>query len=129
MSLEAQLEQATREFLTRVLTILRSASLAEVAAVNVGRSSGPSRPSPASAARPEPTFVRRRGPRPKTNSLDLEAKVLELLGQNGEPMAARALADRMGVPLDALAKPLKQLRDGGKIEKQGDKRATKYSLA
>jgi hypothetical protein len=52
-----------------------------------------------------------------------------VLAGGSDPMPARALAERLGVPLDTLAKPLKQLRDDGRIVKQGDKRASKYALS
>jgi DNA-binding IclR family transcriptional regulator len=58
----------------------------------------------------------------------LDGRIVDALTESGEPMAARLLADKLGVPLDALARPLKELRDAGRITKRGDKRATKYLL-
>lgn len=132
--LEAQLEDATRAFVATILGILRNASLAEVAAVDApvggeSRSGNGRRPEP--SAKPSgPTFVRRRGVRRTSAQMEgLGAKIVDILGQAEGPMPARTLADKLGVPLDALAKPLKELRDANTIVKRGEKRASKYSLS
>ncbi len=128
-ALEAALEEATREFVSKILTILRSASLGEVASL------GASEPTPA------PRFSPPRGParspgRPpraaaatRANASDLADRIVDALRKAGEPLGARPIADAMGVSVDELAKPLLALRESGRIVKQGDKRATKYALA
>src|SRR5688572_19188768 len=128
--LEAQLEAATRDFVAKVLGILRNASLAEVAAVEPGggllaRQQSGSRTADKGGG---PTFATRKRRRATTRTEGLDGRILEALSQSGEPMAARSLADKLGVPLDALARPLKDLRDTNRITKRGDKRATKYAL-
>jgi hypothetical protein len=129
-TLDAQLEEATRDFVGKILGILRNASLGDVASVQTGAGSQ-NRPtltgSEGRSPRTEPT--RRRGPKPRVSSTELEGRILEILGARREPVPARALADELGVPLDALGKPLKQLRDTSRIVKRGEKRASKYLLA
>ena len=122
-SLESQLEDATREFVGKILTILRSASLADVASTQVGTGR------PTVTGEREPSTRRRRtSPRSAHPSIDLIPQIVDALTTHGSPIAARTIADQLGVPLDRLAKPLKQLRDEGKIEKRGEKRATKYLM-
>ena len=133
--LDAQLEAATREFVAKVLGILRNASLAEVAAVQpetglLARQQSGSKAAPR-AASGGPTFATRRRRRASGRSSSMEGldgRIVDALTQAGEPLAARRLADSLGVPLDALARPLKDLRESGRISKRGDKRATKYAL-
>ncbi len=127
--LEGQLEDAAIEFVRKILSILRNASLADVAGVGVGTSSAPQ---PAARA---PKFSAPRGPgRPRQPSGavgatgDLVPKILDVLASASGPTPARAIADQLGVSLDALAKPLKQLRDEHRIVKHGEKRASKYAL-
>jgi hypothetical protein len=131
--LEAQLEAATRDFVAKVLGILRNASLAEVAAVQPGTGllarQQPGSRSADKAASGGPSFVTRRRRRASTKTEGLDGRIVDALTEAGEPMAARLLADKLGVPLDALGRPLKELRDAGRIMKRGDKRATKYALA
>lgn len=127
--LEGQLEVAATEFVRKILSILRNASLADVAGVGVGTSAAPQ---PAVRA---PKFSTPRGPgRPRqpsgavTATANLVPKILEVLASASGPTPARTIADQLGVSLDALAKPLKQLRDERRIVKQGEKRASKYAL-
>lgn len=134
--LEAQLEEATQEFVRRILTILRNASLGEVAGIQVGGGQGPTFGAPRGPGRPGTPPRPKAEPAPATrprrsrsSSEELATQIVDVLSRNVGPMPARALCDQLGVSLDALAKPIKLLRDSGKIVKQGDKRATKYALA
>lgn len=135
---EAQLEEATQEFVRRILGILRNASLAEVAAVGVEADAAPLRPHGSTSSGGSsrmPTFSAPRGPgrKPRQKSDEpsadsLAPKIMDALAGGVGPVPARTLAERLGVSLDALAKPLKQLRDEGRVIKRGEKRASKYSL-
>lgn len=134
-ALEAALEEATREFVSKILMILRSASLGDVASVGRGGEDAPG-PAPHFSAprgpgRGKPT--RERAPRaPRATSAstaELADRTLDALRRAGGPMGARAIADAVGAAVEDLVKPLKALRDDGRIVKQGDKRATKYALS
>lgn len=131
--LEAQLADVTEEFLRKVLAILRNASLADVANVNVGGPGTQSSAPPANRATPQ--FSAKRGPgRPPVRRgggkppAELATTILDALSSSDEPISAKALADKIGVHADHLVKPLKQLRDEGRIAKKGEKRASKYAF-
>ncbi len=131
-ALEDQLALLTREFVGKLVEALRNASLADVAALSSDarpeREARPARPrvpraessSSASTRQSRQTAARR-------------AEVGELVAQAlrgaKQPLGVRALASELGVDPGALAVPLRELRDAGKIRKHGDKRATTYSLA
>jgi hypothetical protein len=55
--------------------------------------------------------------------------VIHALERAGSPMGVRTLAGELGVPVDLLAAPLRELRASGRIAKHGEKRATTYSIA
>ena len=149
-TLEAQLDEITREFVTRVVATIRSASFAEVAGFRpLLHVRTPDRRAPriatdhrgdhqrgraASAAVSEPTdnAPKRRGRRPKQSPekrAELGDRIVQVLRGASSPMGARAIASEVGLAPDLLAAPLKDLRTEGRIKKHGDKRATTYSLA
>ncbi|RYE82985.1 MAG: hypothetical protein EOO75_19910 [Myxococcales bacterium] len=150
--LEAQLTAVTQEFVGRIVGILRSSSFDEVvqlaSASNspFAASSGVA-PRP-SGARPAPNA----GPRPRTSpppqvapparaggsrggsrqTADVRQlianRIVTALETAGTPQSARAISSSLGVPVDLLTVPLKELRDAGRVHKHGEKRATTYSV-
>jgi hypothetical protein len=133
--LEERLEEITRRFVAEIVTALREASFAEVAALEVAaRPRGPGRP-------PGPRPVTSVTATPKSKSdggrqrqtadrrAELGERVLKALQGAEEPMGVRALSSELGVAADLLAAPLRELRDAGRIAKHGEKRATTYSPA
>ena len=143
-TLEAQLDEITREFVTRIVATIRGASLAEVAGYRAlvnhagaaGRRVAARRVGAAAAggldgiasASAEP---KRRGRRPRQSPekrAELATRILAVLKDASAPMGARAIASEVGIAPDLLAVPLRELRQGGRITKHGDKRATTYSL-
>lgn len=123
-TLEAELRAITEEFVARIVAMLTNASFAEVASLSM--------PHPEPKGRVvEPPLPKKRAARGTAASRDAELakQVLSVLANAPGPMNARALASALGVHLDKLAKPLKQLRDEGRIKKHGDKRATTYGVS
>lgn len=140
-TLEAQLDEITREFVARIVSAIRGASLAEVAGYRTlvavsgagatgrrgrARAAAPRNGVPSSDAEPK-----RRGRRPRQSPekrAELATRILAVLKDASTPMGARAIASEVGIAPDLLAVPLRELRQGGRITKHGDKRATTYSL-
>jgi hypothetical protein len=130
--LEARLADLTREFVTRLVQVIRNASFAEVAALP----DPPGSPAPRSSARSGsagPGAAEKKAPPRARRSAEgraaLAERVLSALSNAGKAMGVRDLSSTLDVTPDALAAPLRELRTAGKIRKHGDKRATKYSEA
>jgi predicted Rossmann fold nucleotide-binding protein DprA/Smf involved in DNA uptake len=134
-SLEVQLNEITREFVAKIVSTIRNASFAEVAGYGpldepAGAKKVTSRPAispttPSGAAR-------KSGRKPRQTpekKAELLSRIVNILAAADEPLAVRAIARETGAPADALAGPLLELRDQGKVRKHGDKRSTTYSLA
>jgi hypothetical protein len=135
--LEARLAAVTREFVARVVQVIRNASFAEVAALPGPRpgsnaSSPSSAPTPRSGPRSngggggQKNGVRSR--RSAAGRAEVGERVLATLRSEGRAMGVRDLSSALGMSPDALAGPLRELRAAGHVRKQGDKRATKYLL-
>jgi hypothetical protein len=129
--LEDRLEAITRDFVRQIVQVLRTASFADVAQLQV--------PSAPSAARPRtPTRVtaspatsrgERKGARQTADRrAELGERVLKALEGAGQALGVRALSSELGVAPDLLTAPLLELRAAGRIAKHGEKRATTYSL-
>ncbi len=134
-ALEEQLTALTREFVGRLIEVIRNASFAEVASLP-GPDAPVSRPRlprtlPAAAASPAAKGVRRAGSDRQTAArrAEMGERILAALEATRSPLGVRALAGELGVAPDLLAQPLRELRGAGKIRKHGEKRATTYSLA
>lgn len=129
-TLEAELRGLMEEFVARIVATIRNASVAEVAALSVPQRSPRAGGAPSPAAEPRRTGGRR-GPRAASAERDAEVakRIVATLSNAPGPMNARALASELGVAADKLARPLKQLRDEGRIKKHGDKRATTYGVS
>ncbi len=136
--LEENLETITREFVRQIVSALRSASFADVAALQVTASPAPrSRPArpPATRVSATPAAAQRgaRDPARTRQTADVRAQLAErlvkALESAAEPQGVRALSSELGVAPDLLATPLRELRAAGRIAKHGEKRATTYSLA
>ena len=126
-ALEEQLTVLTREFVGKLVEVIRNASFAEVAALP-----GPQRPTAERAPRstPRPSPPRKSGGRQtKERRAELGERLVRALSGAEQPIGVRALAGELGVPPDVLAAPIRELRQAGKIRKHGDKRSTAYSLA
>jgi hypothetical protein len=141
-ALEEQLEAITREFLGKIVSTIRNASFAEVAGYSAPAAGAPPKkavtrvvatPSVSSSRAVERATDQNGSSRRPRQTADRRAELRDqLLGalqQAGGPMNARALATALGVPLDMLAAPIRELRDAGKITKHGDKRSTTYTTA
>ncbi|MEO6577209.1 MAG: hypothetical protein ABIP89_25395, partial [Polyangiaceae bacterium] len=125
-SLEAQLHEITREFVARIVSTIRNASFAEVAGYAPPEEEPSARP-----AAPSPA-AKRPGRKPRQSAekkAELLSRIVKILAAADEPLAVRAIAHETGTPADALAAPLLELREQGKVRKHGDKRSTTYSLA
>jgi hypothetical protein len=138
--LEDRLEALTREFVVRLVAAIRNASFADVAALSAQYGKGAVAGRASSAKRP----VRRAGrggaggeERPPQSGrvrqtaerrAELSERVLKTLQGAGGALGVRALSTALGVAPDLLAAPLRELRDKGRIQKHGDKRATTYSV-
>ncbi|HEY2517995.1 MAG TPA: hypothetical protein VGI39_44295 [Polyangiaceae bacterium] len=142
-ALEDRLEEITRAFVAQIVSALRNASFADVAALEVG-SSAPPRPTRPKAARttsptrvsasPSSNSSSRAGERERPRQTadrraELGERVIRALENAEHPLGVRALSSELGVAPDLLAAPLRELRDAGKIAKHGEKRATTYSIA
>jgi hypothetical protein len=130
-TLEAQLTALTREFVARLVEVIRNASFADVAGLSASPARGPDESRPRRGA-PRPTVGSRAGkPSRQTAShrAELGERVMAALRGSSAPMGVRALSSELGVVPDRLAVPLKELRTAGKIRKHGDKRSTTYSAA
>jgi hypothetical protein len=130
-TLEAQLTALTREFVARLVEVIRNASFADVAGLSASAARGPDESRPRRGA-PRPAAGSRPGkPSRQTAShrAELGERVIEALRGSSAPMGVRALSSELGVVPDRLALPLKELRTAGKIRKHGDKRSTTYSAA
>jgi hypothetical protein len=141
-SLEFQLTEITREFVTRIVETIRNASFAEVAGYLPDRVPRPRAVAVAVAAtkKPPPPKVRERAAPPKSGRsrrprqtadkrAELATRVLDALTRADGPIGVRALASEVGVAADLLAVPLRELRSEGRIHKHGEKRNTTYSAA
>jgi len=127
-ALEEQLTVLTREFVGKLVEVIRNASFAEVAALPGPQRASAAERAPRNAPRPGP--ARKSGGRQtKERRAELGERLLKELGGAKQPMGVRALAGELGVPPDVLAAPIRELRQTGKIRKHGDKRSTAYSLA
>ncbi len=130
--LEARLGELTREFVTNLVEVIRNASFAEVAALPDRGGAPGSRPAPRVSASASGAADKKGGRRTRRNAAgraELGERVLAALGDAGKAMGVRDLSGALGVSADALAAPLRELRNAGRIRKHGDKRATKYSAA
>jgi hypothetical protein len=126
-ALEEQLAVLTREFVGKLVEVIRNASFAEVAALP-----GPQRATAERAPRSTPRLSPPRksgGRQTKERRAELGERLVRALGGAKQPIGVRALAGELGVPPDVLAAPIRELRQAGKIRKHGDKRSTAYSLA
>jgi len=134
--LEAQLTEITREFVTKIVATIRSASFADVAGYVPATSTSPTR-TRAAARRghfaghdqvhhEDPRRARRRRQSDEKRA-EVGEKILTILNASTSPMGVRAIASAAGMASDLLAAPLKQLREEGKIQKHGVKRSTTYS--
>jgi hypothetical protein len=125
-ALEERLEAITREFVQQIVATIRNASFADVAgyAPEAGRTAR--RPPPPTRVEAVPKAARRQG---ADRRAELSERVVDALRSAGGPLGVRALSSDLGVPPDALAKPLRELRAAGRVAKHGEKRATTYSLA
>jgi hypothetical protein len=143
-SLEAQLTEIAREFVARIVETIRNASFSDVAGyAQEGRPAGRA---PGRAAAPRgratrraaatsereapPSAPKRRGRKPRQTiekRAELGERILAILTASGSPLGVRALASEAGTAADLLATPLRELRQGGKIRKHGEKRNTTYS--
>ncbi len=130
--LEARLADLTREFVTRLVQVIRNASFAEVAALPDGGGSPAPRVAVRKGAAAASAAETKPGPRARRSAegrAELGERVLSALSNAGKAMGVRDLSSALGVSPDALAAPLRELRTSGRIRKHGDKRATKYSEA
>ena len=138
-ALEDRLEEITRAFVAQIVSALRNASFADVAALEVGSAAAPraTRPkpprttSPATrvSASPSRGGDRERPRQTADRRAELGERVIRTLENAEHPLGVRALSSELGVAPDLLAAPLRELRDAGKIAKHGEKRATTYSIA
>ena len=130
--LEARLAAVTREFVAKVVQVIRNASFAEVAALPEP-SAAESAPTTRSGARSAGSKAgQKNGARTRRSAAgraELGERVLTALRSEGRAMGVRDLSSALGMSPDALAAPLRELRAAGRVRKQGDKRATKYSAA
>jgi DNA-binding transcriptional ArsR family regulator len=130
-TLEAQLTALTREFVARLVEVIRNASFADVASLSTSPAGGKGPPRPRQSA-PRVTASSRGGKLSRqtaSHRAELGERVMEALRGSSGPMGVRALSSELGVSPDRLAAPLKELRGAGKIRKHGDKRSTTYSAA
>jgi chemotaxis response regulator CheB len=130
-SLEAQLTEITREFVARIVETIRKASFSDVAGY-AGETRPVQRPRtrPPAAKREAPSPPARRGRKPRQTvekRAELGERILAILTSAGGPLGVRAIASEAGTAADLLATPLRELRQGGKIRKHGEKRNTTYS--
>lgn len=137
-ALEERLEEITRAFVAQIVSALRNASFADVAALEVGssapktgRGKAPRTTSPATRVSATPTRggERERPRQTADRRAELGERVIRALENAEHPLGVRALSSELGVAPDLLAAPLRELRDAGKIAKHGEKRATTYSIA
>jgi hypothetical protein len=143
--LEDRLEAITRDFVREIVGVLRTASFADVAQLQVNAAPSSARErAPRGAMRPpsrisaSPTVSRaekadKAGPRGTRQTADRRAelgeRVIKALAGAGQSLGVRALSSELGVAPDLLAAPLLELRAAGRIAKHGEKRATTYSVA
>jgi hypothetical protein len=139
--LEAQLAALTQEFVGRLVSAIRNASFAAVAAlstpqVRAGATNHESTHRPARAASPRATpsntasSSAARAPRQTmARRAELGERVIKALSRAGQPLGVKAISGELGVASDLLAAPLRELRAAGRIQKHGDKRSTTYSAA
>jgi predicted transcriptional regulator len=157
-SLEAQLTEITREFVARIVETIRNASFGDVAGYPEGRpvarprgrpppraerTERAEREQPATRVRPpgpratraaaagESPPPKRRGRKPRQTvekRAELGERILAILRAAGGSLGVRAIASEAGTAADLLATPLRELRQGGKIKKHGEKRNTTYSV-
>ena len=133
-SLEAQLTEITREFVARIVETIRRASFSDVAGY-AGETRTVQRPRARASAvskreAPTPAAPARRGRKPRQTvekRAELGERILTILTAAGGPLGVRAIASEAGTAADLLATPLRELRQGGKIRKHGEKRNTTYS--
>jgi hypothetical protein len=131
-ALEEQLTALTREFVGKLVEVIRNASFAEVAALpGPGTSAASASPRPQKRP-PKATAAGTGGGSGRQTAARREEighHVVRALAKASEPLGVRALAGEVGLAPDRLAVPLRELREAGKIRKHGDKRSTTYSLA
>jgi hypothetical protein len=129
--LEAELAAITQEFVSRLVDAIRNASFAEVAALTPPRVEVAGRRAPAlgpRAERPSPgPSAPRRARQTAAHRAELSQRVVKALRDAGQPLGVRALSSQLGVAPDALAVPLRELRQQGLVHKHGEKRSTTYS--
>jgi predicted Rossmann fold nucleotide-binding protein DprA/Smf involved in DNA uptake len=132
--LEEKLEAITREFVRQIVQVLRTASFADVAQIQVPGGSTSRQPRAAKPTRVTATPSTSRSPRKGERQTadrraELGERVVKALEGSNQPLSARALSSELGVAPDLLAAPLLELRAAGRIAKHGEKRATTYSIA
>ena len=130
-SLEAQLTEITREFVARIVETIRNASFSDVAGYSP-ETRPTSRPrARAATVKPEaPSAPARRGRKPRQTvekRAEIGERILAILTAASAPLGVRAIASEAGTAADLLATPLRELRQGRKIRKHGEKRNTTYS--
>jgi hypothetical protein len=133
--LEARLAELTAEFVANLVEAIRSASLGEVAALSMARvqalaKAGVQVPAAPGGGRSAMRQAAQPGGRQTAERrAEIGQRVIETLEAAGKPLGARVIASELGVPVDLLAVPLRELRAAGRVQKHGEKRATTYSAA
>jgi hypothetical protein len=131
-ALEAELAALTQEFVGRLVNAIRNASFAEVAALSPPRveAAGRRAAAPRAPRAERPSAGVSAPPRARQTAAhraELGQRVVKALQDAGEPLGVRALSSQLGVAPDALAVPLRELRQQGLVRKHGEKRNTTYS--
>ena len=141
-NIQQAIQQAASRFAVEVVSILRGATLQDIAALT-GKSSELGGALAASrgahrgrrAAEPADKASRRRGR--KTGSrkrspeevAKLADRVFDFLKSHKQEIGVSGIGDALKVPTSALGLPLTRLRQGGKIKTHGQKRSTVYRVA
>ncbi len=125
-TLESQLASISSEFVTRIVTAIRGASLSDVVAFSSKNGNGQAILE-ATTARLKSSSGGRRPRQTADRRAELADRIVRTLATSGEPLGARAVASELGVPADLLAAPLRELRAAHRIRKYGEKRNATYA--
>jgi len=127
-TLQRDVEQSALDFANEVVSIVQRAITDYAQQFAVKPSAGAPRKASAPARAAAPAKPRGRGPARKEDSA-LEGSLIALLKKNKDGMSAEKINAALGTKTADIGPALKKLLEGGKVNRSGQARGTRYSAA